>query len=252
MSQEVIRDFLNVPGIEGFALIYGECQPIFYSKNPKFEVIQKDALFQGILQVVETIPTGFEVFEFRFSERQISLYRLLSGAVLLIVRDKTVIDETEKIQLQAFQTWLESDLAGAIAAISTLDLSPEFPTLKDFLNALNQLCDFTTQYLGAPVIVNYLKSSRPDVEWLHQFQIERFAKRNSEGISSTKSEGSPQIIFLGELSKTEQPLTEQELDCLRHWTTAFVRRCSLVVRDFDALIEQKALSDVQKALLFSP
>jgi hypothetical protein len=242
MNQEVIRDFLNLPGIDGFALIYNQAQPFFYIKDFKPEIVHKDVLFQGILQVVETIPKEFDLFEFCFTNTQGSLYRLQSDAVLLILRDETSSNLADETCFQSFRSWIEADLSTAISTLSaqlqsalTAAGSPSSPSLQECLSVLNQLCEFTTQYLGAAVIVNYLKSSRPDIEWLHQFQIER----------------APQITFLGELSKMEQPMTQQEIEWLRKWVSAFIRRCSQVVRDYALIVEQTAHSDAEKALLLS-
>jgi hypothetical protein len=240
MNQKVIRDFLNLPGIDGFALIYNQEQPFFYIKDFKSEIVHKDALFQGILQVVETIPKEFDVFEFCFTNTQGSLYRLQSDAVLLILQDKNSSNLADETCFQSLRSWIESDPS----AISTLSAelcsgmtaaAPASPSLQEFLFVLNHLCEFTTQYLGAAVIVNYLKSSRPNIEWLHQFQIER----------------APQITFLGEPSKMEHPITQQEIEWLRNWMSAFIRRCSQVVRDYALIVEQTAHSDAEKALLLS-
>jgi hypothetical protein len=83
-----------------------------------------------------------------------------------------------------------------------------------------------------PVIVNYLKSCRP--ESVQQIQVERSAD----------------FIVLGEPSALEAPLTPEDHRLLRDWSQAYIRRCSHVVRNFATLVEQEALTVNQKTLLF--
>ncbi|HEY9884968.1 MAG TPA: hypothetical protein V6C98_15290, partial [Thermosynechococcaceae cyanobacterium] len=67
MKREVIQDFLNLPGIAGVALMDGRSRPYFCGIDQALNFQQKEALAQGILQVVETIPDSFDVFEFQFA-----------------------------------------------------------------------------------------------------------------------------------------------------------------------------------------
>lgn len=105
---------------------------------------------------------------------------------------------------------------------------------NDLLNALNQISQFTQQYLGATVVSNYLKSSRPAVDWLTQFEIERSGKVT--------------CATLGTLSKA---LDTDQQQAVQQWITAFTKRCSIVIRDFPNLIQQIDLDERQKSLLFS-
>ncbi|MBF2078745.1 MAG: hypothetical protein IGR76_09540 [Synechococcales cyanobacterium T60_A2020_003] len=105
---------------------------------------------------------------------------------------------------------------------------------QDVLNALNQISQFTQQYLGATVVSNYLKSSRPAVDWLTQFEIERTGKVT--------------CATLGTLSKALDTAQQQ---AVQQWITAFTKRCSIVIRDFPNLIQQIDLDERQKSLLFS-
>jgi hypothetical protein len=231
MSEGVIRDFLTLPGIAGVAVFAGRSDPFFYSVDAAFGSVQKETLSQGILQVVETIPESFETFEFRFSEFWVQLHRMRSTLVLLVVANGSLSQENYAPSLIAFKQVLEQDAQAAIALLRAIQTEVPMPTADEVLKGLNSLCSFTAQYLGTPVIVNYLKSSRPDR--LQDFQVDRAA----------------QVTFAGEPSKLEQPLSEEEHQLLREWTLAFIRRCSLVVRDFATLVEQDALNPNQKVLL---
>ncbi|MCY7272591.1 MAG: hypothetical protein LH702_02295 [Phormidesmis sp. CAN_BIN44] len=246
MKQEGIRDFLNLPGIVGVALMDGQSQPFFADIDRAFNLQQKEALSQGVLQVIETIPEGFESFEFQFSAYQVYIYKLVFGRVLLVLARQT-LDYSDYLQkIEFVQEAIRADFEGAIATLRTLTVSqhPSKPiekpqpqsssaTLQDVLAALNHLSRFTAQYLGIPVIVNYLKSTRPDQEWLQQFQIDRAAH----------------ISFSSTESDMTQPLSDEQQQWIRDWMAAFIRRCSQAVRDFATIVEQKALNPQQKALL---
>ncbi|MBC6422585.1 MAG: hypothetical protein GDA43_15425 [Hormoscilla sp. SP5CHS1] len=108
-------------------------------------------------------------------------------------------------------------------------------TLKEILADLNHLSEFTTQYLGVAVISNYWKSSRPkNIEWLNHFQVNRKAE----------------ISFLDSSTQSESgEVTEHEIESIQSWVAAFINRCAKVIRDFPALVEQKALTPRQKELL---
>ncbi|GAP95501.1 hypothetical protein NIES2104_20230 [Leptolyngbya sp. NIES-2104] len=189
-------------------------------------------LTQGILQVVETIPSEYETLEFRFSKNQIVLHRFAKNFIVLIIKDDSRIDETFVDALQRLRAWTEQNPTITIEQFQALATAP-LPKLKDLIEAFNQLSEFTKNYFGVAVITNYLKSSRPETEWMEQFQVNR----------------SGQIALIGELSGLEQTVSAQEHELFRHWVAQYIRRCSQAVRDYAVLVEQSALTDTQKALL---
>jgi hypothetical protein len=106
-------------------------------------------------------------------------------------------------------------------------------SLKDVLAAINALSQFTTQYLGTMVVANYWKATRPAVDWLNHFQIERSA----------------QMTFSVQLPSERLPmLSPSQHQCLKEWVAAFILRCSKVIRNFPKLARH-ALSQWQSALL---
>lgn len=232
MNQEVIRDFLNVPGIVGIALLSRHSQPVFYSPDPAFVVAQTEILSDGILQVVESIPTEFERLEFRFAKNQVVLHRFASGLILLIVCDNPQMNQQQLRAFEALRSLLQSDAQSAIVAFQSLTAFP-LPTLEELLAVINHVGQFATTYLGTAVIANYLKLSRPSVDWMQQFQIER----------------SGQVRFLGESSILERSISAEEQAWICSWITTFIQRCSQIVRNFTAIVEQSALTESQKALL---
>jgi len=255
MKQEVIWDFLNLPGIAGIALMDRRWRSFFYGNDQAINFQQKEALSQGILQVVETIPDGFESFELKFLEYQVYIYKLPSGRVLFVLARRDLSFSAYSRAIVPLQAVIEADFAGAVtvlqaiaatqnlfdqqterstlAAAAEMSLAEQTPvTLRDLLAAFNHLNKFTAQFLGTAVIVNYLKTTRPEREWLSQFQIDRAAH----------------ITFLGEMTDA---VTDQQHQWIREWVTAFIGRCSQVVRDFGTIVEQRAFNPQQKLLLLN-
>ncbi len=89
MSREVIQDFLNLAGVVGIALTNRRMRPYFYGLDAVLDRT-KQALGQGVLQVVENVPDGFEFFEFHFSGQVVFIYKLTHGLVLLVLTDSSL------------------------------------------------------------------------------------------------------------------------------------------------------------------
>jgi hypothetical protein len=331
MKREVVRDFLNLPGIVGVALMDGRSRPYFCGVDQTLNFQQKEALAQGIRQVVETTPDGFESFVFQFTGHQVYIYKLDHGIILLVLARAQLVYADYSDAIAKLKTALQEDITNAIAtfrllasdvtmsgqnywkqridgnptttlgssppagshsfstnssaaidptlansestatspngsqsspqppatqpvagearspsdhpvakattpssppeAIASVDLSVD---LKELLAMLNHLSQFTTQYLGTAVITNYWKSSRPDLDWLQNFQVDRAAHLT---FSSPLAQGTSQLV------------TAEQQQWIQQWVLAFIKRCSQVIRDFSTIVEQRALSDRQKQIL---
>lgn len=85
MKRQVIQNFLNLPGLAGVALIDGRNRPFFFGPAIQLNTPQQDALSQGIQQVIETIPAGFDTFSFRFTNQLVHIYKLDQGVILLVL-----------------------------------------------------------------------------------------------------------------------------------------------------------------------
>jgi hypothetical protein len=265
MKQGVIQDFLNLPGIAGIALMDRQSRPYFHGLDRSLNFQQKEALAQGILQVIETIPEGFESFEFQFTEQKVHIYKLDRGLILLVLTRNQLVDSNYPAAIETLKHTLQSEIIGTIATLrqaagsSTLSglsyrksplssplpaldpetLSVHSPTARKFtlaevISTLNHLSQFTSQYLGTHVIVNYWKSTRPSGMWLMQFQVDRSAQFS---LHEARTEA------------LEQVLTLEQRQWLQTWVAAFIQRCAVVIRDFPAIVEQRALDERQKTLL---
>lgn len=125
-------------------------------------------------------------------------------------------------------------LSSPTVPVEPYDLTAQSVSLKDVLAAINALSQFTTQYLGTMVVANYWKATRPAVDWLRQFQIER----------------SGQMTFIVQVPSERLPLlSPSQHQSLKEWVAAFIQRCSKVIRNFAKLV-RRALDKRQSALLF--
>jgi len=311
MKREVVQEFLNQPGIAGIALMDGRSRPYFFGVDQTLNFQQKEALAQGIQQVVQTTPPGFEYFEFQFSGHRVYIYKFDHGMILLVLATGEFMLMPYAPLIHQLQAELKHDPTNAIAtfrllagnlslsnqnywqptspapsipvapwqsplssqvqpesvpappvsspsvpsefiapdpvlsppvpesAVGASALPPDLPaapppTLKELLTAVNQISQFTTHYLGPTVVANYWRSSRPAMEWLSNFEIDRSAQITYAG-------GAPTGL--------SQPLSDEQQQGFQNWVSAFIQRCSRVMRDFSTLLDQGVLDDRQKAFL---
>ncbi|MGJ3247876.1 MAG: hypothetical protein ACFE0I_17580 [Elainellaceae cyanobacterium] len=338
MKREAVQDFLNLPGIVGVALVNGRSRPYFCGVDQTLNFQQKEALAQGIQQVVETTPDDFDVFEFQFSGHQVYIYKLDHGIILLaLTNDQLVYSDYIQV-VEKLKSGLQDDITNAIATFRLLagnitlskqdywksqseasrglsthydssnhqeskfqahqthtqasppqnvdsglsktssatpfssnrsdsaSLSPvPIPTqlvtllsesdelnsgsirdfscpeghtdLKELLAALNYFSKQATQYLGITMVANYWKSSRPAIEWLNNFQVDRSAQIIVSGTSPIRLTHS---------------ISPEQHEWIQAWVAAFIQRCSKVIRDFPKLVNKMDIDDRQRFLLLLP
>ncbi|GAB4462553.1 MAG: hypothetical protein OHK0037_13640 [Elainellaceae cyanobacterium] len=309
MKREVVQEFLNQPGVAGIALMDGRSRPYFFGVDQTLNFQQREALAQGIQQVVQTTPPGFEYFEFQFNGHRVYIYKFDHSMILLVLATGELVLTTYAPLMLQLRAELKQDPTNAIAtfrllagnlslsnqnywqstgptgpsttipsapwqsppaasapaeaaatpppvssesvapdpvlppvpepaapvSISSADAPPtSTPTLKELLTAVNQISQFTTHYLGPTVVANYWRSTRPAMEWLNNFEIERSA----------------QIAYKGSTpAALSQPLSNEQQQGFQEWINAFIQRCSRVIRDFSTLLDQGVLDVRQKAFL---
>lgn len=271
MKQQVILKFLNLPGIVGLGLIDGHSRPYFSGIDKSLNFQQKEALTQGIQQVISTTPSGFDSFDFKFSRQDAWIYRLKNGVILLVVTDHqldTLVYNDTVAQLKAT---LESDphsavstfrllagsttlnrptdtaaAAGATAApvnqaaasrqpaAATSDRSAQAAVWGDCLAALNTLTDATAQYLGKIVVANTWRAARPDEERLTVIQLDR------NGHFSLSADS--QVLLTAAIE-------DGLYTAICEWVSSFVKRCSMIIRDYAAMVIEQQLTAQQRAAL---
>lgn len=96
-------------------------------------------------------------------------------------------------------------------------------TIEDLLMTFNHLTDLGNHYLGNTMCSRYFLSSRPDLEWFEQFEINR---------SSAK------VTFKGSV---KEKLTPAQVELSQQWAKKFVKSCSMIFRDLPKMIEADQL-----------
>ncbi|WP_055075040.1 hypothetical protein [Pseudanabaena sp. 'Roaring Creek'] len=119
MSREVIQDFLNLAGIVGIALTNRRMRPYFYGLDTVLERT-KQALGQGVLQVVENVPEGFESFEFHFASHVVFIYKLTHGLVLLVLTDSDLKNTDYRRGITKIKYLIETDTYNTVAYFKLL------------------------------------------------------------------------------------------------------------------------------------
>lgn len=252
MSKDTLESFLSIPGVLGIALLGRKTRPYFYRSFQELDKRQQEALIQGLFQVLDSMPSGFDYFDFQFAQQRVFVYPLQQDWVLLVAVDDLLSLPVYTTAVSRLRDFLMTDTHRALATFRLFthqhhppsSSPPEVsstaapvPSIAEILPALNRLCQATTSYLGRAVIVNYWKAARqdllnqsPQASWLELFQVERTAE----------------IRFMGE----EQSLTPDQHQLLRDWVEAFLKRCEEVIRNFRTLLKTAELPPEDTQLLF--
>lgn len=119
MSREVIQDFLSLAGVVGIALTNRRMRPYFYGLDSVLDRT-KQALGQGVLQVVENLPEGFESFEFHFGSYIVFIYKLTHGLVLLVLTDKELELVSYGRSITKIKYLIETDTYNTVAYFKLL------------------------------------------------------------------------------------------------------------------------------------
>jgi uncharacterized protein YjbI with pentapeptide repeats len=91
-------------------------------------------------------------------------------------------------------------------------------TIEELLAVFNSLTQCSNRYLGSVITIQYWQSSRPDIQWLEKFQIDKSAR----------------ISFLGEPTEL---INTAQFRSYQIWSEAFIKSCSQLIQDFSALIK---------------
>jgi hypothetical protein len=77
-------------------------------------------LGQGVLQVVENVPEGFESFEFHFSGHVVFIYKLTHGLVLLVLTDSSLKPIEYRRGITKIKYLIETDTYNTVAHFKLL------------------------------------------------------------------------------------------------------------------------------------
>lgn len=255
MDKEMLEQFLNSTSIRGVALLNRRGRSYLLSSFAALDRRQQEALQEGLFQVLDSMPPGFDFFDFQFAQQRIFVYPLTTDSVLIVgVDEQTLVlaDYTEAVD-KLLRTLLGVpnqgvDLFRSLTHPREPTTNPKKPPLSVpsgipvavVMRSLNHLSEVTHSYLGKAVVVNYWTTSRTELsektgevkDFLTLFEVER----------------SGEIRFSGSLTS----FNLEQVKMLRVWVDAFVKRCEEVIRNFRSLLrtESNLSPEEQKLLLY--
>jgi hypothetical protein len=247
MNDEVIKNFLSLPGIACIALTQAHVVSRLYIAPQASKTHQEDVLTKILTQVVAASPADFDFFESYTTGYYIYLYKLNIDHSLAIMAHIDVVaikllagkqlqrslQKSISSEAQESSPPKESQSSVALLAESeqqSQDTQTQNLTLEDALNALNLLNQIVSEYLGPTITANYWQSTQPKHLWIESFQVNR----------------SGQFIF-SDISKKSVTIVEQLQ--LRDWTHDFMTKCSQIIRDLPVKIEHKITIDRYRRVL---
>ena len=194
------------------------------------------------------------------------LYRLNNDVILLVVTDeqldaivysdtvaqlKATLESDPKSMVSTFRLLIgnhvsEHPTEAAQTAVAEALATPEPVTAEtatqpgsamiwdDYLEALNTLTDVTAQYLGKIVVANTWRTTRPDDERLMMIQLDR----------------NGHFSFTSETEVASSASIEDAISMALHkWVSTFVKRCTLTIRNYEAMVIEQQLTAEQRAIL---
>lgn len=96
-------------------------------------------------------------------------------------------------------------------------------TIAEVVTNFEKIAEITVNYLGVTITVKNFENSRPDIEWLNSFSMDKQGKINYQGSLNNKA-------------------TSLQLKWLEKWSNAFIKKSSLIIHDLPKIIEDKQLS----------
>lgn len=96
-------------------------------------------------------------------------------------------------------------------------------TIGEIITNFETIASITSKYLGGTITGKNFEDSRPDVEWLREFSMDKNGKVNFNGSLSHQA-------------------TTIQLKWFEKWTNAFVKKSSMIIQDLPNIIEEKHLT----------
>ncbi|MBD2326794.1 hypothetical protein [Alkalinema sp. FACHB-956] len=115
MKPEIVKDFLNVPGILGIALLDRQSPLYFCGIETPFHLQQTTVLEQGLRQILATMPDSIKEFELQFQTYRIHIYRFVNTATVLILTQPQLKPVHYQGVLDPLLGWVQTSREGAIA-----------------------------------------------------------------------------------------------------------------------------------------
>ncbi len=124
----------------------------------------------------------------------------------------------------------KDELSQSIKGVNkqTEDTKLDGITVNQLLGVLTYIINVSNHYLGQKMTIKYWQSSRPEEEWLIQFQIDK------SGV----------ITFSGDV---DIQLTSTQLQLVREWLKTYIKSCSQIFPGFSQMIDRQKVG-----LVFPP
>lgn len=241
MQCQLIQNFLNLPGIIGLSLtslIQDEASKCFHSAGfiNGHEPDGQPVFVHHIQQILKTTPVSLEFCAFQFGLYQVELHKVDNGAILLIVSEGKLSSQHSKSVSELMQ-FIKADYSALVEGIQSVNTNNrvwevattsvtvlETANVADVVAAMNSLSQITSRYLGPQLVANHWHSSQSqDKSELGKFYLDQF---------HITANGTVSVIDI------DSELSPEQLVEIRLWMHRFHQRCTHIIRDYDALVEQ--------------
>jgi hypothetical protein len=271
MSREVIQDFLNSAGVVGISLTTRRMRPYFYGLDAVL-ARTKQALGQGVLQVIENVPEGFESFEFNFAGHIVFIYKLTHGLVLLVLTDSDLKLVDYSLGITKIKHLIETDTYNTVAHFKLLLGSitqhslPSSSNVKTDPNSNKPIATNNPTQITSPtklvsaktdpqeykldeLLVALNKLSQFTTQYLGKVVVTNYWKSSrptSAWLAEFEIDRSGQISHPKQASITCDP---KQIQQIQSWVSDYVKRCKKVIRNFDQMLEKDCLDSRQRQIL---
>ncbi|MEO1592426.1 MAG: hypothetical protein AAFU71_14215 [Cyanobacteria bacterium J06632_22] len=285
MKSQLIEDFLNLPGIEGIALIDGLARAYVHGL-PTHNAAAQQQLTEGIQQILETTPETLESFTFCFQQQLVCLHKVDRGMALMVMAKPNLSETYSKLiaQLTRFMRTDFDAVANALIAVAQpvfiLEVGQAITTAMTS-EGQNGLADYTgASQSGASTVLTPLTSASVDsdaevedclapatlgeieaaLNQLSVFTAQYLGKfivanhwRNHQPNQTWITQF--QVTTTGTITLTSHDsdvsvLTPSQLALVQTWVADFSQRCAKIIRDYPKLVRSQALDTRQWQLLF--
>jgi hypothetical protein len=284
IKQEVVKNFLNLPGVEGVALTQGQGQPYLYIKDQTWNWQQKQALMQKILETLATVPLESAFSEFQVMDYYVYTYLLTHDLKLLVLTHGDLVaikflaakqlknqlqedinqvipifqDLTRKLPQSEFKATevkldkqevkkpLDEQLSSS-KITATAATSKPLQQIKNPSVAHSLEVKITIEELL--IVLNHL--SQCSNQYLGKTLTANYwhsSRPDFEWLNKFETDHTAKITFSGLLTEPINPL---QLQWFLKWINAFIKCCSQIIQDFPNMIDQKQLDKLQTACSLS-
>jgi hypothetical protein len=260
LQDAYLKSFLEIPVVLGIALCQAKLVKSYHFKEPLQQNSQNNELINSVRNTIFTLPENIEFLEFSVQDYYAYLYQLNEKYrfLALVLHDNNVVKSFRAKQLC---TKLKEDTNLTVKIFNELSnhnfssehFIQEVPAFDNtqkssqshehfskeisdelgldlILSSLNYLSYFVANYLGQKITSNFWNISRPENEWLVQFEI----KYNCE------------IIFHGD---HDQKINSLAILSVREWTRRFINQCCKLIHDLPTRLEKESINEDYRKII---